>query len=61
MTEILKKIYFENGGVIKDSVNTIKSNEGKYFLESSKYSFKNRVNVYNSDYNINSGKIRLLY
>ena len=53
----LKEIYFENGGVIKDSVNTIKSNEGKYFLESSKYSFKNRVNVYNSDYNINSEKL----
>jgi lipopolysaccharide export system protein LptA len=57
MTETSKKFTFENGGVIKDSVNTIKSNEGKYFLESSKYSFKNRVNVYNSDYNINSEKL----
>ena len=30
----LKEIYFEKGGVIKDSTNTIKSTEGKYFLES---------------------------
>ena len=50
----LKEIYFENGGTIKDSSNTIKSSRGKYFLNNSKYSFKDRVNVYNDDYNINS-------
>ena len=32
-----KEIFFEKGGVIKDSVTTIKSLEGKYFLEYSKY------------------------
>ena len=53
----LKEIYFEKGGFINDSINTIKSNNGKYFLETSKYSFENRVNVYNSDYNINSQKL----
>lgn len=53
----LKEIYFEKGGIINDSNNTIKSNNGKYFLETSKYSFENRVNVYNSDYNINSQKL----
>ena len=53
----LKEIYFEKGGIINDSINTIKSNNGKYFLETSKYSFENRVNVYNSDYNINSQKL----
>ena len=31
----LKEIYFENGGIIKDSTNTIKSTEGKYFLTNS--------------------------
>ena len=53
----LKEIYFEKGGIINDSINTITSNNGKYFLETSKYSFENRVNVYNSDYNINSQKL----
>ena len=56
----LKEIYFENGGVIKDSINTIKSKEGKYFLESSKYSFKDLVEVYNSDYRIKSQKLDYL-
>ena len=50
----LKEIYFENGGTIKDSSNTIKSSRGKYFLNNSKYSFEDRVNVYNDDYIINS-------
>lgn len=53
----LKEIYFEKGGVIKDSTNTIKSTEGKYFLESSKYEFKERVNVYNNDNDIKSIKL----
>ena len=53
----LKEIYFENGGVIKDSTNTIKSTEGKYFLDSSKYEFKKRVNVYNNNSDIKSKKL----
>lgn len=53
----LNEIYFENGGTIKDSINTIKSSEGKYFIDTSKYSFKHRVNIYNDSYNINSEKL----
>ena len=48
----LKEIYFENGGIIKDSTNTIKSTEGKYFLTNSKYEFNKRVNDYNYDSDI---------
>ncbi|MDB2567423.1 OstA-like protein [Flavobacteriaceae bacterium] len=53
----LKEIYFENGGIIKDSTNTIKSTEGKYFLTNSKYEFNKRVNVYNNDSDIKSIKL----
>jgi hypothetical protein len=53
----LKEIYFEKGGVIKDSSNTIKSTEGKYYLENSKYEFNKRVNVYNNDTDIKSFKL----
>ena len=57
MTEISKEIYFENGGTIKDSINTIKSSEGKYFIDTSKYTFNHRVKVFNDSYNINSEKL----
>ena len=53
----LKEIYFENGGIMKDSTNTIKSTEGKYFLTNSKYEFNKRVNVYNNDSDIKSIKL----
>ncbi|MBL6649277.1 MAG: OstA-like protein [Flavobacteriaceae bacterium] len=53
----LKEIYFENGGTIKDSTNTIKSMEGKYYMDSSKYSFNKSVNVYSESYIINSEKL----
>ena len=44
----LKEIYFEKGGVIKDSSNTIKSTEGKYYLENSKYEFNKSCLLYTS-------------
>ena len=53
----LKEIYIENGGTIKDSINTIKSSEGKYFIDTSKYTFNHRVKVFNDSYNINSEKL----
>ena len=52
-----KEIFFEKGGVIKDSATTIKSLEGKYFLEYSKYSFVKNVEIENPKYNIQSNKL----
>ena len=56
----LNEIFFQDGGVIKDSVTTIKSIEGKYFLENSKYTFIKDVEIKNPDYEINSNALDYL-
>lgn len=56
----LKEIFFQKGGVIKDSLTVIKSVEGKYFLENSKYTFVKEVEIHNPDYQINSNKLDYL-
>ena len=52
-----KEFFFEEGGIIKDSVTTIKSIEGKYFLENSKYNFKKDVEINNPEYYIQSNNL----
>ena len=54
----LKEIFFQKGGVIKDSLTIIKSIEGRYYLENLKYTFVNEVEIQNPDYTINSNKIQ---
>tara|TARA_X000000368_G_C23044138_1_gene718366 strand:+ start:800 stop:2374 length:1575 start_codon:yes stop_codon:yes gene_type:complete len=62
-TEILfhdrnaKEFFFERGGVIKDSITTIKSSEGKFFQENSKYTFNKNVEITNPEYYIESNKL----
>ena len=52
-----KEFFFKEGGTIKDSVTTIKSIEGKYFLENSKYNFKKDVEINNPEYYIQSNNL----
>ncbi len=54
---VAKEIFFEEGGVIKDSLTTIKSIEGKHYLETSKYVFTKNVEIENPEYNITSNKL----
>ena len=56
----LKEIFFQKGGVIKDSLTIIKSIEGRYYLENLKYTFVNEVEIQNPDYTINSNKLDYL-
>ena len=46
------EIYFNKNGKIIDSVSTIKSKEGKYFIDEKKYEFKENVIVENPDYKL---------
>ena len=52
-----KEFFFEEGGVIEDSLTIIKSREGKYFLENSKYNFKKDVIINNPNYFIQSNSL----
>ena len=62
-TEILyhdrnkKEFFFEDWGVIKDSLTTISSEEGKYFQNESKYKFQKNVLIENPDYTIDSDEL----
>jgi len=46
--------FYTSGGVIRDSVNELKSKIGKYFLQEKKYSFINNVHINNPDYQLDS-------
>ncbi len=46
--------YYTTGGVIKDSVNILKSKIGKYFLNEKRFQFINNVHIDNPDYQIDS-------
>tara|TARA_B100000780_G_scaffold63921_1_gene41694 strand:- start:7776 stop:9350 length:1575 start_codon:yes stop_codon:yes gene_type:complete len=52
-----KEFFFKEGGIIKDSATIIKSLEGKYFLEYSKYIFNKKVEIENPEYYIQSNKL----
>ena len=40
MNLLKKEFFFEDWGIIKDSLTTISSEEGKYFQNESKYKFQ---------------------
>ncbi len=46
--------YYTSGGIIRDSINELKSKIGKYFLQEKKYSFINNVHIDNPDYQLDS-------
>ena len=49
-----QEAYYTTGGVIQDSVNTLKSQIGHYFLNEKKFKFVNNVHLTNPDYQIDS-------
>ena len=46
--------YYTSGGTIVDSVNTLKSKIGKYFLNEKRYRFIHNVHIDNPDYQLDS-------
>jgi len=49
-----QQAYYTTGGTIMDSVNTLKSKIGKYFLSEKKFRFINNVHIDNPDYQLDS-------
>ena len=46
--------YYTSGGIIVDSVNTLKSKIGKYFLNEKRFRFIHNVHIDNPDYQLDS-------
>ena len=53
----LQEAYYNSFGTIKDSVNTLTSNRGRYYLTPKKYQFLSDVNIKNPDYTLNSARL----
>ncbi len=49
-----QEAYYTSGGMIRDSVNTLKSKIGRYFLEEKKFRFINNVHIDNPEYQLDS-------
>ncbi len=49
--------YYTTGGIIRDSVNTLTSKIGKYFLNDKRFRFINNVHINNPDYQIDSYRL----
>lgn len=52
-----QQAYYNSGGVIVDSANTLKSTVGRYFIESKKYQFLDSVRIDNPDYTLESRQL----
>ena len=52
-----QEAYYQNFGTVKDSVNTLTSNKGKYYMTPKKYEFKSDVVVVSPDQTINSTRM----
>ncbi|ETN96090.1 organic solvent tolerance protein OstA [Zhouia amylolytica AD3] len=53
----IQEAYYNTFGTVKDSVNTLTSNKGRYYLTIKKYEFKSDVKIVNPDYNIESARL----
>lgn len=53
----LQEAYYNSFGTIKDSVNILTSNKGRYYLTPKKYQFLSDVNIKNPDYTLNSAQL----
>lgn len=49
-----QEAFYRDGGTVRDTVNTITSRIGRYYMNDKKYSFRNDVVVTSEDYVINS-------
>ncbi|MCX2678471.1 OstA-like protein [Galbibacter sp. EGI 63066] len=52
-----QEAYYDNFGTVKDSVNVLTSNRGRFYMEIDKYEFKSDVKITNPDYVINSARM----
>lgn len=53
----LQEAYFNTKGTVKDSATTLKSIEGRYFMQKNKYQFLKEVNITNPEYTVNSAQL----
>ncbi|UOB18180.1 OstA-like protein [Abyssalbus ytuae] len=53
----IQEAYYDTFGTVKDSVNTLTSNKGRYYLSLKKYEFKSDVKVVSPDQTINSARM----
>lgn len=49
--------YYQTGGTIVDSANTLTSKKGRYFMIPKKYQFLDSVNIRNPDYTLESSRL----
>ncbi len=49
-----QEVYYTSGGTIHDSINTLTSKIGRYFMEEKKFRFINNVHIINPDYQVQS-------
>lgn len=52
-----QEAYYDSFGTIVDSVNTITSNKGRYYITPKKYQLLDSVNIQNPDYNLVSERL----
>lgn len=53
----LQEAYYNSFGTIKDSVNTLTSNKGRYYLTPKKYQFLSNVNIKHPEYTLNAAQL----
>jgi len=54
---IKQEAYYKTGGVVHHEDNVIKSNIGRYFMESQKYQFISQVDIKNPEYTLKSAQL----
>ena len=54
---LTQQAYYKSGGVVHHEENIIKSNVGRYFVESQKYQFVSEVDINNPNYNLKSAQL----
>ncbi len=53
----LQEAYYNSFGTIRDSVNVLTSNKGRYYLTPKKYKFLSDVNIKHPEYTLNSAQL----
>ena len=57
LDRISNEAFYNTKGVIIDSVSTLTSNQGRYFMDQKKYRFISNVTIDNPKYNVNSDQL----
>jgi lipopolysaccharide export system protein LptA len=57
LNRISNEAFYNTKGVIIDSVSTLTSNQGRYFMDQKKYRFISNVTIDNPEYNVNSDQL----